>query len=96
MSLSVFLCHASDDKSVVRELYEKLQRDGFDPWLDEENLFPGQDWKYEITRAVRDSDAVLVCLSKHSVSKTGYVQKEIKVALEVADEQPEGAIFIIL
>lgn len=95
MSLSVFLCHASGDKPVVRDLYETLQRDGFDPWLDEENLLPGQDWNYEISRAVRNSDVVLVCLSEDSVSKTGYVQKEIKFALDVADEQPEGAIFII-
>jgi TIR domain len=95
MSLSVFLCHASEDKPAVRELYEKLQRDGFDPWLDEENLLPGQDWKYEISRAVRNSHVVLVCLSDNSVTKTGFVQKEIRVALDVADEQPEGAIFII-
>lgn len=95
MPLSVFLCHASEDKPAVRELYEKLQRDGFDPWLDEENLFPGQDWRHEISRVVRGSNVVLVCLSENAVSKTGYVQKEIKVALDVADEQPEGAIFII-
>lgn len=95
MSLSVFLCHASGDKSAVRDLYEALQRDGFDPWLDEEDLLPGQDWNYEITRAVRSSDVVVVCLSESSVSKIGYVQKEIKFALDVADEQPEGSIFII-
>jgi hypothetical protein len=95
MPLSVFLCHASGDKPAVRELYEALQSDGFDPWLDEENLLPGQDWNYEIMRAVRASDVVVVCLSEGSVSKAGYVQKEIKFALDVADEQPEGSIFII-
>lgn len=95
MSLNVFLCHASDDKPAVRELYQKLQHDGFEPWLDEEDLLPGQDWKNEISKAVRNSDAVLVCLSEDSIAKTGYVQKEIRVALDVADEQPEGAIFII-
>jgi hypothetical protein len=95
MSLSVFLCHSSGDKPVVRELYEALQRDGYDPWLDEENILPGQDWNYEISRAVRNSDVVLVCLSEDSVGKAGYVQKEIKFALDVADEQPEGSIFII-
>lgn len=51
MSLSIFLCHASGDKPTVRELYEKLQNDGFDPWLDEENILPGQDWEHEISRA---------------------------------------------
>jgi len=94
MSLSVFLCHASGDKERVRELYQNLQNDGFDPWLDEENL-PGQDWEQEIARAVKGSDVVCACLSQHSVTKTGYVQKEIKIALDVADLQPEGAIYII-
>jgi hypothetical protein len=95
MSLSVFLCHASGDKGKVRELYESLQNDGFDPWLDEESLLPGQDWEQEIAKAVRGSDVVCACLSPHSVTKTGYVQKEIKIALDVADLQPEGAIYII-
>ncbi|OLE55402.1 MAG: hypothetical protein AUG51_02795 [Acidobacteria bacterium 13_1_20CM_3_53_8] len=93
--LRIFLCHASCDKPIVRELYQLLKRDGFDPWLDEENLLPGQDWNYEIPIAVRNSDVVVVCLSQSSVTKAGYVQKEIKFALDVADEQPEGAIFII-
>ena len=38
---------------------------------------------------------MIVCLSRASITKTGYVQKEIKVALDVADEQPEGTIFLI-
>lgn len=93
--LSVFLCHASSDKPKVRELHQRLSNDGFTPWLDETNLLPGQDWQQEIPRAVRKSDIVLVCLSQASINKTGYVQKEIRYALDVADEQPEGTIFII-
>lgn len=95
MSLNVFLCHASSDKPAVRELYKTLQRAGFNPWLDEENLLPGQDWNFEITKAVRNSHVVIVCLSEKSVNKKGYVQKEIIFALDVADRQPEGTIFII-
>ena len=34
-------------------------------------------------------------LSEKSISKSGYVQKEIKYALDIADEQPEGSIFLI-
>lgn len=90
-----FLCHSSGDKAPVRELYKKLLADGFIPWLDEENLLPGQDWDAEIRKAVRNSHVVIVCLSKASTTKAGYVQKEIKVALDVADEQPDGTIFII-
>ena len=93
--LRVFLCHSSGDKPAVRELYRTLKRDGFDPWLDEEKLLPGQKWEREITRAVRESDIVVSCLSNASITKTGYLQKELKFALDVADEQPEGNIFII-
>lgn len=94
--LKVFLCHSSGDKSAVRNLYRALSSiDGIQPWLDEVALLPGQDWQREIIKAVRQSDIVIVCLSRSSINKRGFVQKEIKIALDAADEQPEGAIFII-
>lgn len=93
--LKVFLCHSKEDKYKVRELYHKLIVDGFDPWFDEERLMPGQDWDLEIRKAVHETDIVLVCLSKKSLTKAGYVQKEIRFALDVAEEQPEDGIFII-
>jgi formylglycine-generating enzyme required for sulfatase activity len=94
--LRVFLCHSSSDKPPVRELYQKLSAEGWlDVWLDEEKLLPGQDWDYEIDRALDNSDAVIVTLSTGSVSKEGYVQKELRVALDVALEKPEGTIFIL-
>jgi hypothetical protein len=34
-------------------------------------------------------------LSRRSLSKEGYVQKELRQALEVAKEKPEGTIFLI-
>jgi hypothetical protein len=92
--LRIFLCHASEDKEAVRALYRNLRLPGFDPWLDEEKLLPGQDWDVEITKAIRSSHVFLVCLSRRS-DKRGYVQKEIVRALDVADEQPEGTIFLI-
>jgi len=93
--LKVFLCHSKDDKPKVRELYRGLIADGFDAWLDEEKLMPGQDWDLEIRKAVRSSDTVVVCLSNGSITKEGYIQKEIRFALDIADEKPEGTIFLI-
>lgn len=94
--LRVFLCHASQDKPIVRELYQRLLTEGWiDAWLDEKNLLPGQDWDFEIEKAVEASDIVLVCLSKHSISKEGYLQKELRLVLDVAMNMPEGGIFLI-
>lgn len=93
--LKVFLCHASDDKNIVRRLHKRLLKDGIDPWLDEEKLEPGVAWEVEIPNAVRSSNIVVVCISSNSINKKGYVQKEIKIALDVADEYPAGEIYIV-
>jgi hypothetical protein len=93
--LRIFLCHSLEDKTSVRVLYRRLRSEGFDVWLDDEKLLPGQDWKMEIARAVRTSHVVIVCLSKDSINKEGFVQHEISVALDVAKEKPEGTIFIV-
>ena len=94
--MKVFLCHSSNDKTVVRTLYRQLSSvNGLAPWLDEVNLLPGEDWHYEITKAIEDTDVVIVCVSRNMISKEGYIQKEIKHALDVADEKPEGSVFII-
>jgi hypothetical protein len=93
--LRVFLCHSSADKSRVRPLYDRLTDSGIGPWLDERDLLPGQRWQEVIPRAVRESDAVVVCISKGSAERKGYLQKEILTALDAAEEQPEGAIYLI-
>jgi hypothetical protein len=91
----VFICHASEDKVRMQQLCKNLRDDGFEPWLDDEHLLPGQDWELEINAAVRQSDAILVCLSSFSVEKVGFVQKELKRILDYAEYQPEGRIFVI-
>jgi formylglycine-generating enzyme required for sulfatase activity len=94
--LRVFLCHSSQDKPIVREFYQRLNAEGWiEPWLDEEKLLPGQNWDMEIEKAVEAADAVIVCLSNNSVTKEGYVQRELKFVLDIALEKPEETIFII-
>jgi hypothetical protein len=91
----VFLCHSSGDKERVRHLYRRLMADRVRCWFDEDDLMPGQDWEFEIGKAIRRSGFVLACLSNSSTTKRGFVQKELRIALDVADEQPEGSTFII-
>ncbi|HXF84844.1 MAG TPA: SUMF1/EgtB/PvdO family nonheme iron enzyme [Anaerolineales bacterium] len=92
--LKVFLCHAHADRDAVRTLYARLRREGVDVWLDKEKLLPGADWEYEIRKAVREADVVVVCLSKQ-FNQAGFRQKEVRLALDTAMEKPEGEIFII-
>ncbi|HEX6910563.1 MAG TPA: TIR domain-containing protein, partial [Longimicrobium sp.] len=92
---TVFLCHASEDKPHVIELYADLKAQGIEPWLDKQNLVGGQHWMREIRRVIRGATAVVICLSNTAVRKRGVFQREIKLALSEAEEQPEGTIFII-
>ena len=92
----IFLCHAHDDKPRVRELYRQLQEAGYAPWLDEEDLLPGQDREAEIKKVISDPyNLVVVFLSANSITRRGSVQREIKQALDVLLEMPEGAIYLI-
>ena len=91
----IFLCHASEDKPQVREIYQRFKAEGFEPWLDEEDLLPGQLWEQEIPKALKNSDFILILFSQNSVAKHGYVQHEFKLALDAWQEIPEGKIHTI-
>ncbi|MEL4897678.1 AAA-like domain-containing protein [Crocosphaera sp. Alani8] len=91
----VFIAHANEDKPLVRELYQKLVSAGYKPWFDEEDLLPGQNWRDEIPKALKNSDLFIACLSSTSISKRGYIQKEFKMAMEMLAELPPGTIYFI-
>jgi TIR domain len=79
--IQIFLCHASEDKIAVMAIYDRLKGLGYQPWLDQHELLPGQRWRVEIPKAIRASDYILIFLSKTSVAKRGYVQAEFKLTL---------------
>jgi formylglycine-generating enzyme required for sulfatase activity len=94
--LRVFLCHASQDKPAVRELYGRLKNeDWIDPWLDEERLSFGQHWTTVIEDALHDADVVIIFLSRNSVQKEGFVQRELNYAWDLSLEKPRNVIFLI-
>jgi len=80
---------------VYNLLYLKLQSYGFKPWLDKIDLIPGQNWQIEIPEAIRKSDIFIACLSRISVQKQGYIQKEFRLALDTYAQKPPGSIYLI-
>ena len=94
-SLTTFLCHSHTDRDAVHDLYLRLKKDHMQPWLDRENLLPGQNWRIEIRRAILRSDIVIVCLSRSFDQKKGFRHEEINIALEKANLFPSGEIYII-
>jgi TIR domain len=93
--LQIFLLYARQDEESVRRLHQRLVKDGADVWLDQTKLLPGQDWAYEILRAIHKSDVLIVCLSKQFNKQGGYRHEELRIALEKAISLPEGLSFLI-
>jgi hypothetical protein len=60
----VFIIYARRDAEAAKSVSDLLQRHGFSPWLDLEQLIPGQDWQAEVSRAMMDSEAAVVLLSR--------------------------------
>jgi hypothetical protein len=90
----VFLCYSGPDHRKVVQLYTQLLTDGFKPWMDKKDLIAGQDWQFEIRRAIESADYFIACISSNFQHRT-YGHREIKLALEVLDTIPEGDIYLI-
>jgi hypothetical protein len=91
----VFLAYAEEDRQQVKRLYDSLQIAGFEPWMDKENLLPGQNWPRAIERAIETSDYFIGCFSSRSGTKRGHFQSELSYALDIATRvPPEQAYFV--
>jgi formylglycine-generating enzyme required for sulfatase activity len=95
LDFRVFLSYAREDREKVERLYQKLSGAGFKPWMDTKDILPGEIWKSSIQKAIRSSDFFLACLSANSVSKRGFLQREIKDALDVWQEMLGSDIYLI-
>lgn len=93
--IKIFLSYAKENANIALEIHSWLSGHGLDVWMDIKNLVPGQKWEAEIVQAIQTSDIFIACLSTNSVDKVGYVQAELRRALEVADLMPEGRIYLI-
>jgi tetratricopeptide (TPR) repeat protein len=91
----IFISYARDDYEIASEIYHFLKENGFTPWMDKFDLIPGQNWELEILQNIKSCDFFIACLSQNSVSKRGYVQKELKQALSVLEQFPDGEVYLI-
>lgn len=92
---TIFLAHAKEDKIIIRKLYNELKQENLNPWLDEFSIEPGKKWKEEIENAIKKSRFFVACISKFSVKKAGYVQNELRLALQEFESRPPNNLYFI-
>jgi len=93
--LRIFMSYAREDLAQVSRIYRRLQRAGHQPWMDKHNLIGGEKWEPAIYRALSAADFVFIFLSAHSTTKRGFLQREIRKALYIAEEKLDTDIYII-
>lgn len=95
VSLKVFVSYAKEDRDLALKYYDLLIQDGTSPWMDVKHLLPGQNWEAEIDRAFSDANVVVLLLSKQSVNKRGFVQREANDAIERLRYKQPTDIYVI-
>lgn len=95
MTLKVFISYANEDRDRALHYYELLSQEGALPWLDVKKLLPGQNWEAEIERAFSEANVVVLLLSKRSVNKRGFVQREANDAIERLRYKQPTDIYVI-
>src|SRR5712691_9747596 len=65
-SFDVFLSHSSRDKAVVRELAERLKRDGLRVWFDEWEMQGGDRIPSKIEEGLKHSRVLVLCMSANA------------------------------
>ena len=93
--MTVFICYGREDEASARRLRDELIGSGYKVWFDKESLLAGQLWNEAIVEAIRSADAVCAVLSRSSVGRKGFANREITEALRVVDELPESRPFLI-
>ena len=92
---TIFISYAREDLETVEQIYNDFKKAGVNPWLDQEEILPGDNWKLKIKKAIKTCSYFLAVLSTNSVSKEGYVQRELKMALDLLEEKPPNKRFLI-
>lgn len=85
---TIFIIYAREDLEAAREIASALKKHGFNPWLDVDEITPGQIWQKAVINALERSALAIVLVSKN-LDKKGFVQQELKTALEMLPQREE-------
>jgi hypothetical protein len=79
-----FISYVHEDSPRVDQLQQALQAAGVRVWRDTSDLWPGEDWRTKIRRAIsEDALAFLACFSSSSLArKASYQNEELLLAID--------------
>lgn len=91
-----FVSYVHEDAAEVDRLVEFLEAYGVTVWRDRQQLWPGDDWKLEIRRAIQSNAlAFVACFSEATATRErSYQNEELILAAEEYRLRPPGVPWI--
>lgn len=83
MNKKLFLSYGHPEASICQKICDHLRANGFDVWMDLDDIKEGNDWRRKIFEGISESNGVLACLSRHSCRKPGVCLNELSIAVGV-------------
>jgi hypothetical protein len=81
MSHQVFISYATEDRAVADAVCAKLEAGGTRCWIAPRDIGAGKVWPGAIAKAIRESRALVLVLSRHSMARP-YIPSELRLAFE--------------
>jgi hypothetical protein len=78
----IFVSYTKADRERVSPYYTALKSSSYQVWMDIHDIKGGQNWEFEIEKAMNQATIVVAFVSKTSVDRRGYIQKELRMALD--------------
>lgn len=92
-----FISYVREDSHEVDKLQRTLEAAGVSVWRDTADLWPGENWRMKIRRAITDDAlAFIACFSSRSVARRkSYQNEELVLAIEQLRQRRPDDIWLI-
>ena len=81
--LSIFISYGHTDSDKVKPIVAALEEKGYQLWIDEEKICPGEIWRRDIIKGITDCDVFIAFLSKYSMRDPGVCRDEVQISVGI-------------
>ena len=79
----VFISYVRENKSEVDKIHQELESHSIEVWRDLQDINPGERWKRQIRKAIREGAFFIACFSQEYHDRDeSYMNEELKIAIE--------------
>jgi len=92
MKPNLFISYSRREVGFVDDLSNRLEKDGYNLWLDYRSLVPGEPWEEQIYQGIQNAQVILLVISKASIASDN-VEMEWRRVLEEKNKRIILVIF---